>query len=320
MDRGFRLIRIQFTTQPFFCQAPTRGFRASEAPKSGSSHQNFRHSSNSGLLATPAAPVYNKYEVMTDMETKDMILALRLKKGLSQDELAEKVYVSRQAVSRWENGETTPNTETLKLLSKLFDVSINTLLGSPRQLICQCCGMPLEDANTSKETDGFFNEEYCKWCYADGEYLYHNMDDLIDVCVSNMADEHVTPEQARAYLKDTLPKLNYWKQYKNLAGAKQFEQFKQQLMDEINALHVEGMPKVEKLNALVGGYINLAYRLPNGTCVRFLDDGATYLGNQLECEFGGSRCFGIAANMDFILISTYEENGENPELVIYKKR
>ena len=51
------------------------------------------------------------------METKDIILELRTKKGLSQDELAEKVFVTRQAVSRWENGETTPNTETLKLLS-----------------------------------------------------------------------------------------------------------------------------------------------------------------------------------------------------------
>ena len=57
------------------------------------------------------------------METKDMIRELRTKKGLSQDELAEKVFVTRQAVSRWENGETTPNTETLKLLSKLFERS-----------------------------------------------------------------------------------------------------------------------------------------------------------------------------------------------------
>ena len=59
------------------------------------------------------------------MDTKNVILELRTKMGLSQDELAEKVFVTRQAVSRWENGETTPNTETLKLLSKLFDVSIN---------------------------------------------------------------------------------------------------------------------------------------------------------------------------------------------------
>ena len=254
------------------------------------------------------------------MEEKNIILELRTKAGLSQDELAQKVFVTRQAVSRWENGETTPNTETLKLLSKLFDVSINTLLGSPRKLICQCCGMPLEDSNISKEKDGFFNEEYCKWCYADGEYMYHDMDDLIDVCAGHMASETFSAEQVRAYMKDMLPKLNYWKQYQNLAGKEEFDAFKKQLMDEINALEIEGMPKVEKLNALVGGYINLEYRLPNGQTVKFLDDSATYLGNQLECTFGGSRCFGVAANMDFILICTYEENGENPELLIYKKR
>ena len=254
------------------------------------------------------------------METKDVLLELRTKHGFSQDDLAEKVHVTRQAVSRWENGDTTPNTETLKLLSKLYDVSINTLLGSPRQLICQCCGMPLEDSSISKEPDGLFNEDYCKWCYADGEYMYHDMDDLINVCVNHMANDQFTPDQVRAYLKDMLPKLDYWKQYKNLAGAEKFDEFKQQLMDEINALQVDGMPKVQSLNALVGGYINLEYRLPNGQLVKFLDDGATYLGTQLECEFGGNRCFGIAANMDFILICTYEENGENPELVIYKKR
>ena len=63
------------------------------------------------------------------MNTKDVIYELRTKKGLSQDELAEKVFVTRQAVSRWENGETVPNTETLKRLSDLFNISINTLLG-----------------------------------------------------------------------------------------------------------------------------------------------------------------------------------------------
>ena len=254
------------------------------------------------------------------METKSIISELRAKHGLSQDELAEKVYVTRQAVSRWENGDTVPNTETLKLLSKLFDVSINTLLGSPRRLVCQCCGMPLEDGITSKETNGEFNEEYCKWCYADGEYMYHDMDDLIEVCVKNMASEQFPSEQARAYMKDMLPRLNYWKQYKNLGGEGRFEEFKKQLIDEFNDLHIEGMPKVKTLNALVGGYINLEYSLPNGEKVKFLDDNKTYLGNQLECEFGGERCFGIAANMDFLLVCTYGKDGENPELVVYKKR
>lgn len=146
------------------------------------------------------------------MDTKDVILELRTKRGLSQDELAEKIYVTRQAVSRWETGETIPNTETLKLLSKLFDVSINTLLGSPRQLICQCCGMPLDDSTISKETDGTFNEEYCKWCYSDGKYIYNNIDDLINFCAEHMANENRSSEQVRAHMSDMLPKLNHWRQ------------------------------------------------------------------------------------------------------------
>lgn len=254
------------------------------------------------------------------MKTKDIILELRTKREMSQEELAEQVFVTRQAVSRWENGETTPNIETLKLLSKLFDVSINTLLGSPRKLICQCCGMPLEDSVLSKEKDGFFNEDYCRWCYADGEYMYSDMDDLIDVCVKNMVSEAYPEEAVRAYLKASLPQLNYWKRYEELGGNEAFEAFKKQLIEEISALHIEGMPKLTKLNALVGSYINLEYRLPNGRNVKYLDDNTTYLGNQLESEFDGNRCFGIAANMDFILICTYEANGENPELVVYKKR
>ena len=55
------------------------------------------------------------------METKEILLKLRTEKGISQDELAEKVFVTRQAVSRWENGDTVPNTDTLKLLSNFFD-------------------------------------------------------------------------------------------------------------------------------------------------------------------------------------------------------
>ena len=254
------------------------------------------------------------------MDTKDVIFDLRTKRGLSQDDLAEKVFVTRQAVSRWENGETVPNTETLKLLSKLFDVSINTLLGAPRRLICQCCGMPLEDALISREKDGTPNENYCKWCYADGTYTYGDMDDLIDVCVRHMVNESFSEEQARAYLKQLLPTLDYWKRYEELSDNGQFEAFKQKLIEEINGLHIEGMPRVEKLNALVGQSVNLAYRLPNGGQVKFLDDQTTYLGNQLESEFGGERCFGVLANMEFILVCTYEKEGANPELVLYKKR
>ena len=254
------------------------------------------------------------------MNTQEIIYELRTKNGLSQDELAEKVFVTRQAVSRWENGETVPNTETLKLLSGLFDVSINTLLGSPQQLICQCCGMPMGDEIIGRDKDGSLNEKYCKWCYADGTYTYSNMDDLINICVPHMTKEGFSEEQARAYMKEMLPKLDYWKRYEELGDDGKFDEFKEQLIREINDLHIEGMPKVEKLNALVGKFVNLEYRLPNGLKAKFLDDGTTYLGNQIESEIVDNLCFGVLANMDFIMVCTYEKNGENPELLVYKKR
>ena len=254
------------------------------------------------------------------MNTKDVLHELRTRSGLSQDDLAEKVFVTRQAVSRWENGETVPNTETLKLLSKIFNVSINTLLGSPHPLVCQCCGMPLDDSILGRNRDGSLNEEYCQWCYADGTYTYSDMDELIKICIPQMVKQGFTEDQAREYMKQKLPTLDYWKRYEELSDNGELEAFKKQLIREINDLHVEGLPEVKSLNALVGSYVNLAYRLPSGMEVKFLNDQTTYLGNQLESELGGGRCFGVLANMDFILICTYEAEGANPELVLYKKR
>ena len=130
------------------------------------------------------------------MEVKDILLELRKKNNLTQDELAEKAFVTRQAVSRWETGETTPNVDTL---------------GSPRRLICQCCGMPLDDGTTSREPDGAFNEEYCKWCYTDGTFVYTDLGELVDFLVGHTANENWPAESARKFYEEQLPKLNHWK-------------------------------------------------------------------------------------------------------------
>lgn len=143
-------------------------------------------------------------------ETKDIIFELRKQNNFTQDELAEKAFVTRQAVSKWESGESIPNTETLKLLSKLFNVSINTLLGSPQKLICQCCGMPLDDTTISREPDGAFNEDYCKWCYADGDFAYKDMNVLISFLTEHMSNEKFPKEQAKAYFEEQIPKLKHW--------------------------------------------------------------------------------------------------------------
>ena len=147
------------------------------------------------------------------METQNVLKNLREKKGLTQEDLARKVLVTRQAVSRWENGDTQPNTETLKLLSKEFDVSINTLLGSPRTLFCQCCGMPLsEDRQISREPDGSFNEDYCTWCYTDGKFTYSSKDDLLDFLVGHMPNPEGLPDGERRRQYDShLSRLSHWK-------------------------------------------------------------------------------------------------------------
>ena len=146
------------------------------------------------------------------MDTKDILKELREKNNLTQDQLADKVMVTRQAVSRWETGETQPNTETLKLLSKEYDVSINTLLGSPRQLICQCCGMPLsEDGMISRETDGSFNEDYCKWCYSEGAFVYTSKDALLDFLLEHMPNPDNSDDAARREQFDGyLSQLKHW--------------------------------------------------------------------------------------------------------------
>ncbi|MGN1230747.1 MAG: zinc ribbon domain-containing protein [Anaerotignum sp.] len=145
------------------------------------------------------------------METKEVLLQLRKNNGLSQQEMAEKCMVTRQAVSRWECGETIPNAETLKLLSKEFHISINTLLGTPQNLICQSCGMPLaDDSLISKEADGSFNESYCKWCYADGDFVHAcTMEEMIEECIPHLGWED--ENAARAFMQNLLPQLERWK-------------------------------------------------------------------------------------------------------------
>ena len=112
---------------------------------------------------------------MNSMKTQAILVELRNKKGLSQDALAEKVFVTRK-------------------------------------LVCQCCGMPLDDGSISKEPDGAFNEDYCKWCYADGKFVYTSIEQLTDFLVEHMSNENFPPEQARAYFEQQLPTLAHWKQ------------------------------------------------------------------------------------------------------------
>lgn len=100
-----------------------------------------------------------------------------------------------------------------------------------------------------------------------------------------------------------------------------YQTFKNDLIEEINGLNIDGMESVTELYPLVGSFVNLEYPIPSGT-VRFLKDDEVYLGAQVKnlLDESDKTCFGVIARDNFILICTYEANGANPEIVIYKRR
>lgn len=65
-----------------------------------------------------------------NIETANRLYELRKKNGLSQEELADKLGISRQAVSKWERAEASPDTDNLILLAKLYGVTLDELLNS----------------------------------------------------------------------------------------------------------------------------------------------------------------------------------------------
>lgn len=108
-------------------------------------------------------------------------------------------------------------------------------------------------------------------------------------------------------------------EYIKVGGKEMFEQFKRQIISEFNGLKIEGMPKITELYCLCGSFVNMEYPLPNGECVKFLDNKNIYLGTQAPCKFSDS-CFGLVAGFGFLLVCQYDKNGANPEIVIYKRR
>ena len=157
------------------------------------------------------------------MECKDVLIHLREKNGLSQQELADRMFVTRQAVSRWERGETLPSSDLLKKLSEVFQVSINTLLGSPRQLVCQSCGMPLDQEELhGTEADGSKSASFCTYCYQHGAYTYPTtLEGMVENNLKYLqewnenAGLQLSKEEAKEALLQFRPTLKRWREVAN---------------------------------------------------------------------------------------------------------
>ncbi|MBO4352579.1 MAG: helix-turn-helix domain-containing protein [Eggerthellaceae bacterium] len=148
------------------------------------------------------------------MTIKDVLPKLRQDKNLTQQELAEKLFVTRQAVSRWENGETTPSIDMAKLIAAVLDEPVARVLDLPQEPACQCCGTPFSVPNMPKGTnaDGTENPDYCKWCLDGGEFASATMDDVIEKSAPYlMQATGVTLDEAVSFMGALLPTLKRWK-------------------------------------------------------------------------------------------------------------
>lgn len=148
------------------------------------------------------------------MAIKDVLPQIRQSRGMTQKELAEQLYVTRQAVSRWETGETTPSIDMTKLIASVLDVPVMQLLDLPQEPACQCCGTPFSVPNMPKGTDadGEENPDYCKWCYDAGVFANETMDDVIEISAPYLAEAAgMSLDEAVSYMGALLPTLGRWK-------------------------------------------------------------------------------------------------------------
>jgi len=145
------------------------------------------------------------------MQIAQIITNLRKEKNLSQEDLAQKLFVTRQAVSKWECGKAEPESDIMVRISGEFGIPLTTLMGAPEQVICQSCGWPFP----STEHISKFNENYCEWCYDEnGLDQAITMDDMVQHVI-NMggAPKEFWPDEAtaRRFLNALLPELERWR-------------------------------------------------------------------------------------------------------------
>ena len=107
----------------------------------------------------------------------DTITQIRTEKGLTQEQMARDLFVTRQAISRWETGETSPSIDMVKLICVTYSIPLERFFEMPAEYYCQCCSMPIPDeALHGTEADGSPSEHYCKWCYQEGDFTAKDVD------------------------------------------------------------------------------------------------------------------------------------------------
>ena len=147
------------------------------------------------------------------MKVGERIAQLRKSRGMTQEDLARSVFVTRQAVSRWEQGASEPSVDMRKLLAGVLQVPVIDLFDLPDEPACQCCGTPFSVPNMpfGTDADGAENQDYCKWCYENGKYSDMTLDYLIEYNAPYLAKSTgMSQEDCVSFLGALLPTLKRW--------------------------------------------------------------------------------------------------------------
>ncbi|MDY2777018.1 MAG: zinc ribbon domain-containing protein [Collinsella sp.] len=156
------------------------------------------------------------------MAMGDIITQIRNEAGITQQEMARKLYVTRQAISRWETGETTPGIDMVKLICVTFGVPLERFFEMPLSYYCQCCSMPIPDpALHGTEADGSLSQDFCRYCYDHGDFTAKNvsMDEFIEATAPMEAEAlGVSTDEAVSLMATLLPHLKRWREEAEVTG------------------------------------------------------------------------------------------------------
>ena len=149
------------------------------------------------------------------MALGDIVASIRAEKGLTQEDMARDLFVTHQAVSRWETGKTSPGIDMVKLICATYNVPLARFFEIPMEYYCQCCSMPIPDpALHGTEADGSINDDYCKYCYQQGDFTAKpvDMDEFIESTAQLEADAlGISREEAVSLMATLLPNLKRWR-------------------------------------------------------------------------------------------------------------
>ena len=146
------------------------------------------------------------------MAFAEKLIAVRRAHHLTQEQLAAKLFVTRQAISRWERGEVTPGIDMMKLIAAVTGEPLSHLLEMPEHY-CQSCGMLLTSDDCGTDAAGAATDRYCKWCYDHGEYTYETtMEAMIEDCAPRLAQNTgMSLDEAVSLMGAVLPQLERWR-------------------------------------------------------------------------------------------------------------